>query len=193
MATVPSLHRRTRAARSAGVPLFLSRFARRQPGLTRRLTAVHAALLRLTRGRLAGRWFGAPVLLLETTGRRTGRTRVTPLVYLPDGEDLIVVPANAGAARGPDWWHNLRAAGAAVAIIGGSRHAVTPYVVDGARRARLWDRFRRVSPLEHYQQSTTRRLDIVALSPVPAVRAVPAALPRRSRPVASLALLPSAS
>jgi F420H(2)-dependent quinone reductase len=80
-----------------GVPVALSDFARRHPGAARRLTAAHAAVVRGSRGYLAVRWFGSPVLLLETIGRRTGRARSTALVYLPDGEDLVVVAANAGS------------------------------------------------------------------------------------------------
>lgn len=167
MATESTLPARTPAVRSAGVPVALSRFARRRPELTRRLTAAHGTLIRVTHGRLAVRWFGAPMMLLETSGRRTGRTRLTPLVYLRDGEDLVVIPANAGADREPHWWQNLRAAGGGVAIVSGSRHPVAPRVLEGDARARLWDRFRAISPIDHYQQSTTRRIDVVALMPHP--------------------------
>ncbi|MBA3262673.1 MAG: nitroreductase family deazaflavin-dependent oxidoreductase [Thermoleophilaceae bacterium] len=128
----------------------------------------HAALVRGTRGYLAARWFGAPVLLLETIGRRSGRPYAAPLVYLADGDDLVVVPANAGADQTPAWWLNLRAAGEGVAIVEGLRRPVTPTVIEGSRRDRLWRRFGAVSPVEHYQRQTTRRLPVVALTPQPA-------------------------
>jgi F420H(2)-dependent quinone reductase len=151
-----------------GVPLALSDLARRHPRAARRLTAAHAALIRGTRGSVAARWFGAPVLVLQTVGRRTGSQRRTALVYLPDGDDLVVVASNAGAERPPGWWLNLEAAGEGLAIVGGDRRPVGPGVLEGARRDRLWQHFAAVSPVEHYQRQTARRLPVVALTPLPA-------------------------
>lgn len=150
-----------------GVPVALSDLARRHPGAARRLTTAHAAVVRGSRGYLAARWFGTPVLLLQTVGRRTGRARSTALVYLPDGDDLVVVAANAGAERPPAWWLNLRAAGEGVAIVRGGRRPVTATVIEDARRERLWRRFAAVSPVEHYQRQAARRLPVVALTPLP--------------------------
>jgi deazaflavin-dependent oxidoreductase (nitroreductase family) len=163
---------------TAGAPIGLSDLARRHPNLARRLTAGHAALLRLTRGYVAARWFGAPVVLLQTVGRRTGELRSTALVYLPDGDDLVVVASNGGAERPPAWWLNLQAAGEGLAIVGGRRRPVTANVVEDGRRDRLWRRFAAVSPVEHYQRRTTRRLPLVALTPTP----VPARQPVRQVP-----------
>jgi F420H(2)-dependent quinone reductase len=151
---------------SFGLRVALGPLVRRHPSLTRSVGRVHAALLHRTGGRLGARWFGAPTLLLETVGRRTGRRYVTPLVYLAEGGDLVVVPANAGTDRPPSWWLNLRTAGAGVAIVGGRRFAVTATVVEGARRARLWERFAAVSPVEHYQRATSRPLEVVVLTPL---------------------------
>jgi F420H(2)-dependent quinone reductase len=159
-----------------GVPLALSDLARRHPRAARRLTSAHAALIRGTRGSVAVRWFGAPVLLLETVGRRTGRPRRTALVYLPDGDDLVVIASNAGAERPPAWWLNLRAAGEGLAIVGRDRRPVAPCVIGDARRDHLWRQFAAVSPVEYYQRQTTRRLPVVALRPLPARAAC------RSRP-----------
>ncbi len=161
-----------------GVPVMLSDAARRHPRATRWLTAAHAAVIRGTGGSLGVRWFGAPILLLETVGRRTGRPRTTALVYLPDGDDLVVVAANAGAERAPAWWLNLRAAGEGVAIVGGERRPVGATATDGARRERLWARFAAVSPVAHYQRQTRRPLPVVALTPQPV--GAPAAASRRS-------------
>lgn len=84
-------------APAGGAPTPLGDLALQMPKLTRRITAVHGALfLRAQNGPLA-RWFGASILVLETVGRRTGRLRATPLAYLSHGDDLVVVPANAGA------------------------------------------------------------------------------------------------
>lgn len=151
----------------AGAPVVLCGLARRHARLMRRLTAWHARIVRGTRGRLGTRWFGTPVLLLETAGRHTGQRRIAPLVYLRDGDDLVVVPANAGALQAPAWWLNLQAAGDGVAILGSARHRVAPVVLEGARRERLWRRFVAVSPVEHYQHQTTRTLPVVALTALP--------------------------
>lgn len=150
-----------------GVPIVLSDAVRRYPRATRRLTAVHALMLRGTRASLAARWFGLPVLLLETTGRRSGRVRRTALAYLPDGEDLVVVAANAGAERPPAWWLNLQAAGEGVAVVGGQRRRVTALLAEGARRDRLWRSFAARSRVEHYQGLTARRLPVIALTALP--------------------------
>jgi hypothetical protein len=87
-------------------PVVLGDVARRMPRLIRRIAIVHAALFLLTRGRVLSRWFGNPILVLETVGRRTGTRRLTPLVYLPHRDDFAVVPANAGTHRPPAWWLN---------------------------------------------------------------------------------------
>ena len=156
-----------------GVPVALSDAARRHPAATRRLTTAHAALVRRTRGSVAARWFGMPVLLLETVGRRSGRPRSTALVYVPDGEDLVVVAANAGAERPPAWWLNLEAAGEGVVTLGHERRPVGPALLEGPARERLWRRFAALSPVEHYQRRTRRRLPVVALTPRPALAALP--------------------
>jgi F420H(2)-dependent quinone reductase len=149
----------------SGAPVALGDVAVRASGLTRRATAAHGALYRRTRGRVLSRWFGTQILLLETVGRRTGATRSAPLVYLPDGDDLVVVPANAGARRPPAWWLNLRAAGNGVAHLGGEARAVRAVEAGGADRDRLWDRYAAVSPVEHYQRRAGRLLPVVRLVP----------------------------
>ena len=152
------------ATKSApGVPLALSRIARRRPRATRRLTSVHARVLHRSHGRVATRWFGARVLVLETVGRASGMRRAAALVYLPDGDDLVVVPANAGAARPPAWWLNLRAAGEGIAHVGGERRPVRPLEARGAERERLWRRFAAVTPVAHYERAAGRELPVVVL------------------------------
>ncbi|MGH8776331.1 MAG: nitroreductase/quinone reductase family protein [Jiangellaceae bacterium] len=150
---------------TSGVPVALAPLATRLPGLLRRLTGAHAALFLATKGRLLGRWFGARILVLETVGRRTGQPRATPLVYLRDGPDFVVVPANGGAHSEPAWWLNLRAADDAVAVLGRDRCRVRPREATGPERERLWQRFATVTPVEDYQRRACRRLPIVVLAP----------------------------
>jgi len=147
----------------SGAPLTLGHIARRTPGTTRRLTSVHATVLRRSHGRLADRWFGSRLLVLETVGRRSGLPRSAALVYLPDGDDLVVVPANAGSARPPSWWLNLRAAGEAIAVLGRERRRVRAVEAAGAERERLWRRFEAATPVAHYQRHARRELPVVVL------------------------------
>ena len=145
--------------------VLLAPLALRLPGMARRLAAAHTTLFLWSRGRLASRWFGAAVLVLETVGRRTGKPRAVPVVYLPDGENLVVVPANGGAHRPPAWWLNLQAAGQGVAVLGRERRQVRPLEAAGAERERLWRRFAAVAPIDHYQRRTDRRIPVIVLAP----------------------------
>lgn len=154
------------AARLPGAPVALGDAVAARPLTLRLLSAAHAVALARTGGRVFGRWFGAPLLLLETVGRRTGRARVAPLVYVPDGEDLVVVPGNAGSDAPPAWWLNLRASGRGVVIVGGRRRPVAARVACGAERRRLWRRLAAVTPLEHYDRRSARHLPVVVLSPL---------------------------
>jgi deazaflavin-dependent oxidoreductase (nitroreductase family) len=150
-------------APAAGAPVTLCDLARSVPGLTRMATA-HATLLLRARWCVPPRWFGSDVLLLETVGRRSGLRRTTPLVYLPHGGDVAVVPANGGAELAPAWWLNLQAAGNGWVVLGAERRHIVPSVAAGAERERLWQRFRMVTPLEHYQRHCRRTLPVVVLA-----------------------------
>ena len=144
----------------------------RHPRAQRAWSRLHARLYRLTGGRFLPRWFhGAPVMLLETLGRRSGRPRSNPVLYLENGHDLVVLAANAGADRTPAWWLNLRAAGEGTAIVGGERRRIRPRLLTGAERERRWTEFVEMYPqAHHYTRFTDRPLPLVALEPVEADR-----------------------
>jgi deazaflavin-dependent oxidoreductase (nitroreductase family) len=148
---------------ASGAPVPLGDLALKLPHLTRRMTALHGALLLRTQQGPLARWFGAQILVLETLGRRSGKARVTPLVYVPHGDNLVVVPANAGAARPPAWWLNLQAAGQGVATLRKRRRTVKPRIAAGTEHELLWQRVAAVAPLDHYQRRTNRPLPIVVL------------------------------
>lgn len=141
---------------------------RRRPRSQRVWSRLHARLYRLTRGRFLPRWFaGAPVLVLETVGRRSGAPRSSPVIYLRDGDSFVVMASNAGADRSPAWWFNLREAGEATVVIGGERHRVTPRHLVGADRDRVWRAFVEMYPqAEDYTGFTARQFPLVALEPV---------------------------
>jgi len=108
-------------------------------------------------------------MVLETIGRRTGRKRATPLLYLRDGDAFVVLAANAGADRTPAWWLNLRGAGFGAVIVGRDRMRVRPRVLEGTERERLWQAFVEMYPqAQHYLRFTDREMPLVALEPATA-------------------------
>lgn len=127
-------------------------------------TRLHARLFRRTRGRAVRRWFGAPVMVLEVVGRRTGRTRATSVVYLPLDDGYVVTAANAGNDRTPQWWLNLQAAGAAVAHVRGRREEVVPRLLDGDERNQRWAQLAAAYPsIGHYPSYTDRVFPVIHL------------------------------
>jgi len=139
--------------------------ATRWPRTQHAISRLHARLYRISGGRVLPRWFaGAPVMVLETTGRRSGRTRRTPVLYLRHGHALVVLAANAGSNRTPAWWLNLRDADEGTVIAGRHRATVHPRVAAGAERKRLWCAFVEMYPqAEHYTEFTDRELPLVVL------------------------------
>jgi deazaflavin-dependent oxidoreductase (nitroreductase family) len=114
------------------------------------------------------RFRGGDLLLLTTTGRKTGKQRTTPVLYLADGERFIVVASNGGADWEPGWWLNLRGGGTGMVEVNGTRTTVRGTEVDGQERERLWRRLNaKVFDYESYQHKVSRRLAVVALSAVP--------------------------
>jgi F420H(2)-dependent quinone reductase len=122
-------------------------------------------LFRLRRGRL--RFRGVPTLVLHTTGRRTGRPRRTPLLYLDVGDGTwAVVGSNGGDDRTPAWVHNLAARPDAEVEIGGARRAVHATVAADERRAVLWPRLvAAYADYDSYQRKTDRRIPVLVLTP----------------------------
>jgi F420H(2)-dependent quinone reductase len=131
------------------------------------MSALHARLYRWSGGRVMPKWFGAPVLVLETVGRKTGEPRATPLVYAPDGDDFVVSPASGGNNPNPAWWLNLQAAGEGMVVIGRERRRVRPRVAEGSERERLWPKLcDAYPPTRDYVRMMGRDLTVVVLERV---------------------------
>jgi deazaflavin-dependent oxidoreductase (nitroreductase family) len=110
------------------------------------------------------RFRGGELLLLMTTGRKTGKERTTPLLYLDDGDRWVVVASNGGADWEPGWWLNLRAGGSGTVEVGGQRARVLGTEIDGPERDELWQRLTlNVFDYDSYQRKVSRRLAVVAL------------------------------
>lgn len=104
------------------------------------------------------------MLLLTTTGRRSGKSRTTPLLYLRDGDALAVVASNGGRDWPPAWWLNLQREPRAAVELGRERRAVTARKAAPEEHARLWAEFtRRYGGYETYAQRTTREIPVVVL------------------------------
>jgi deazaflavin-dependent oxidoreductase (nitroreductase family) len=129
---------------------------------------LHAATFRATHGRIGGAAGGLPILLLTTTGRKTGKQRTTPLLFIRDGDDIVVVASNGGMDWFPAWWLNLQSDPAAVIQIGGERRAVTATKADPQRRAQLWPKLTGPYPAYlKYEARTAREIPLVILHPDP--------------------------
>jgi deazaflavin-dependent oxidoreductase (nitroreductase family) len=123
-------------------------------------------IYRLTGGRLFGSLDGNPILLLTTTGRKSGQSRTAPVIYLPDGDRMIVIGTNAGNLRSPAWALNLEANPDAEVEVGRKRQPVRGRVAAGDERAELWRRFtEHYSGFDDYEANVTRDVRLFVLEP----------------------------
>jgi F420H(2)-dependent quinone reductase len=128
---------------------------------------LHVSLYRLTNGRIGGRFIaGSPILLLTTTGRRTGKRRARPLAYVCDGERYVLCASNGGSLTHPGWYHNLAATGRAEIQVGAEHLAVSARTADPTERSRLFPRFVELyQGYAAYEHKTTRQIPLVLLTP----------------------------
>ena len=125
---------------------------------------LNVPLYRASRGRLFGRIGRAPVLLLTTIGRRSGTPRTAPVLYLADGERLVVIGSNAGNNRPPAWALNLQANPNAVVEIRGERRQVSARVAVGEERDELWRRMNeQYGGFDAYRKRTSRDIPLFVL------------------------------
>jgi deazaflavin-dependent oxidoreductase (nitroreductase family) len=117
-------------------------------------------------GKVAGQFAGAPMLLLHTTGARSGQERVNPLVYGRDGDNLLVFGSKGGAPSHPDWFHNVVANPEVTAEVGAETRAFRARVAEGDEHERLWSRQKELMPaFADYEANTARRIPVVVLEP----------------------------
>jgi deazaflavin-dependent oxidoreductase (nitroreductase family) len=134
--------------------------------LIRVISALNVFLYRLTGGRISGRLAGVPVLLLGTVGRKSGKPRTMPLMYLADGERWVVVRSNAGDRRHPAWLLNLRRHPEGDVQVGAERRRVRAEEADAETKRQLWQRLVAMYPAyDVYKRRTDREIPVVILHP----------------------------
>jgi deazaflavin-dependent oxidoreductase (nitroreductase family) len=117
-------------------------------------------------GQLSGAFEGAPMLLLTTTGARSGAPRTHPLAYTRDGDRFVVIASKGGSDTNPAWFHNLVANPSVEIEVGAERVKATAFVAEGDERARLWAaQAALISVFDDYQAKTEREIPEIVLTP----------------------------
>jgi F420H(2)-dependent quinone reductase len=131
------------------------------------LTSIHTFIYANTNGAIGGRIANCPVLLLTTRGRKTNKRRTVPLLYLADGDDVVLVASNGGATKDPTWWLNLQSNPEAQIQVRGIRQRVRAEKSSAEEKHRLWALLIAMYPgYKKYQEITSRDIPVVILSPI---------------------------
>jgi deazaflavin-dependent oxidoreductase (nitroreductase family) len=121
---------------------------------------------RSSQGKMGGVWEGRPLLLLTTTGAKSGQPRTNPVMYLRDGDRLFVFGSKSGAPTHPDWYHNLLAHPDVTVELGDQTFAAVAQPVTGEERDRIYEKWAQMNPqFREYQENTTRIIPVIELVP----------------------------
>jgi deazaflavin-dependent oxidoreductase (nitroreductase family) len=125
----------------------------------------HTAIFRLTGGRIGGSMVGGPILLLHHVGAKSGKKRISPLLYLPDGDRMVIVASKGGYTKHPGWFHNLKAhPDTLVELPREGKVAVRARIAPPEEREELWPRVVKLyRGYAAYQKSTSRQIPLVVL------------------------------
>jgi len=130
-------------------------------------SGAHTRVYRATGGRLFGRMGKRPILLLNTMGRKTGRRGTSPLLYVMDGEDFVIIASKGGAPTHPAWYLNLKANPDATVEVGDREVRVRAEEVNPEEKVRLWQKMVEMYPsYDDYQRKTKREIPLLKLHPV---------------------------
>jgi deazaflavin-dependent oxidoreductase (nitroreductase family) len=120
---------------------------------------------RANAGKVGGNFEGAPILLLHTTGAKSGQERVNPMMYRQAGDDIAVFASKAGAPTNPDWYHNLVAHPDVTAEVGTQTLSYVAREAKGDERTAIWEAQKKEYPgFAEYEEKTTRQIPVVVLS-----------------------------
>ena len=120
---------------------------------------------RTNAGKVGGPFDGATMILLHTTGAKSGAERVSPLVTQPDGDDRwLIFASKGGAPTNPDWFHNIKAGGPVSIEIGAEHVDVSARILEGDERERFWTKQKELMPgFADYERKTSREIPVVLL------------------------------
>ncbi len=115
-------------------------------------------------GKVGGMFEGAPLLLLTNTGAKSGQQRVTPLVYMQDGERMYIFASKGGAPTNPDWYHNIVAHPEVTVEVGDQKFNARAVEITGKERDEIYARQAQIAPnFDEYGKKTTRVIPVVEL------------------------------
>ena len=130
------------------------------------MSSTHVFFYKLSGGRIGGRIHKADVLLLTTTGRKTGKKRTTPLLYVRDGNRLVIIASNGGRPIDPSWWMNLKRNPIAMVQVKSLKETIYAQRAIGSEKERLWRLMTTAYPTyDDYQKKTDRDIPVVVLMP----------------------------
>ena len=125
------------------------------------------AEFRANEGVVGGRFEGKTLLLLHTTGAKTGKERVNPVAYVRDGEKYVVIASKGGAPTNPDWYYNILAHPHLTVEVGTKTFDVEAQVAEEPERTRLYNKMVEMLPgFDDYRQKTERVIPVIELTPV---------------------------
>ncbi len=130
------------------------------------MVKLHVALYRGSGGRAFTKFKGAPCLLLDHAGRKTGKRRTNPLIYVEDGDSLAIVASAGGSPKDPGWWRNLKANPETTVQVKGEKRRVRARQATPEEKSRLWPRLTEVWPdYDEYTMRTDREIPVILLEP----------------------------
>jgi len=131
------------------------------------MSALNTWAYRATSGKIGGKFLrGAPVMLMTTTGCKSGKPRTAPLIYLEDGDDLVIVASKGGMSRHPAWYRNLEQNPDVEVEIGSERRKMRARRVSDEEKAEFWPKLTQIyRDYDDYQARTDRNIPVVVLSP----------------------------
>ena len=121
---------------------------------------------RANKGQVGGMWEGRPLLVLTTTGAKSGQPRTSPVMYLREGDRVFVFASKAGAPTSPDWYHNMLAHPEVTVELGDKTYSATAKPITGAERDTIYAKWARMYPqFQGYQEKTSRTIPVIELEP----------------------------
>lgn len=143
------------------------RKARRLTKVFKFILSIAIFLYKLTNGAIGGSMQGLPVLLLTTTGRKSGQPRTVPLGFLRDGSNYVIIASNGGRPRYPGWFFNLKSQPEATIQVKNAQIKVRAEQANPEKRRELWTRLLAISPgYGNYEKRTTREISVMILTPI---------------------------